>query len=529
MNGKGGLTQFEANANPGTASFQNGAASAPAAALGSAAAGQTLFFGTSSAASAKITNSGGAAASAFPGVTLFAVNATAGSATIENTPASVANANGGITQFSQDAVAADATIINRGAAVASLDGAGSPQLLGPRTQFVNNSSAQRAVITNYPGQASNAGGGETRFRDDSSAGAATITNLGASVTGALEGRTTFAENAKAGTATITAEAASVFGAGGSIRFGDNSSAENATLIARGTDASSGLGGGNIVFSQAASGGNARVVVEAGTAAGGLSIGELTMPGTSIGSLEGGGQVLLAGKNLTVGSNALDTIFSGTMVDGFAPGGSLTKVGAGTLTFSGVGTYTGTTSLLDGILRVEGTINGPVDVQGGILGGNGMLNGGINVGPDGVVAPGASIGSLTTNGPLAFGAGSIYGLEIDSTARTADVAHALGISIGADVDLFGQEIGAGTLPTGQSFTILDNFSANPTTGMFTGLGEGSELQIGQNLYRITYFGGDGNDVVLFSQSVPEPGILGMLAGCSFGLTVRRIRRRAEHRS
>jgi hypothetical protein len=71
------------------------------------------------------------------------------------------------------------------------------------------------------------------------------------------------------------------------------------------------------------------------------------------------------------------------------------------------------------------------------------------------------------------------------------------------------------------TIIENTSADPTTGFFEGLPDGSTLLIGVNLFQIEYDFGDGtNDVALIL--VPEPvTISGLAAGLAFlGLRRRR---------
>jgi len=53
---------------------------------------------------------------------------------------------------------------------------------------------------------------------------------------------------------------------------------------------------------------------------------------TIGSLSGNGQVFLGSANLTIGTDDLSTLFSGTLQDGGAAGrtgGSLTQIGQGT--------------------------------------------------------------------------------------------------------------------------------------------------------------------------------------------------------
>ena len=101
-------------------------------------------------------------------------------------------------------------------------------------------------------------------------------------------------------------------------------------------------GGVITFHSRSSGGTARVEAFGN---GSLDISNhndpsMTNDGVTIGSLEGDGIVFLGRFTLTIGSNDLNTNFSGTLQNGspFGPGSgaaSLAKIGHGTLTLSGV--------------------------------------------------------------------------------------------------------------------------------------------------------------------------------------------------
>ena len=53
----------------------------------------------------------------------------------------------------------------------------------------------------------------------------------------------------------------------------------------------------------------------------------------------------------------------------------------------------------------------------------------------------------------------------------------------------------TPAVGQQFTLIDNQSGSPINGTFTGLAEGAIFQVDNVYFRISYLGGDGNDVVL----------------------------------
>ena len=95
-----------------------------------------------------------------------------------------------------------------------------------------------------------------------------------------------------------------------------------------------------------------------------------------GSIEGAGSYFLGGKQLTVGSNNLSTTVSGTISDGGASGetgGSLVKVGTGTLTLSGANSYTGLTTISQGAINLTGQLVSPVSVEAsGTLGSTGTV-------------------------------------------------------------------------------------------------------------------------------------------------------------
>jgi Ca2+-binding RTX toxin-like protein len=78
------------------------------------------------------------------------------------------------------------------------------------------------------------------------------------------------------------------------------------------------------------------------------------------------------------------------------------------------------------------------------------------------------GGLTLNGSLAIVVGGGY----DSTAQVGD-----------------------------TLVIVDHVGAGPVTGTFTGQPEGSEITVGSLTFRVSYVGGDGNDVTLEIIGVP----------------------------
>ncbi|MFF5308923.1 hypothetical protein [Streptomyces massasporeus] len=59
------------------------------------------------------------------------------------------------------------------------------------------------------------------------------------------------------------------------------------------------------------------------------------------------------------------------------------------------------------------------------------------------------------------------------------------------------------PGTPEITVLDHRGKGRTSGTFTGLKEGARLKLAGTAYRLTYQGGDGNDVVLTAARAPRP--------------------------
>ncbi|AOO80640.1 autotransporter domain-containing protein [Bosea vaviloviae] len=105
-------------------------------------------------------------------------------------------------------------------------------------------------------------------------------------------------------------------------------------------------------------------------------------------------------------------------------GTLTKQGSGKLILTGTNNYTGPTSVLAGLLVVNGSLTGSaITVAGGALGGSGTV-GSLIIASGGTVAPGNSIGTLNVAGNVAFAAGSTYQVELNA-AGASDLVAATG--------------------------------------------------------------------------------------------------------
>ena len=229
---------------------------------------------------------------------------------------------------------------------------------------------------------------------------------------------------------------------------------------------------------------------------------------TFGSIEGLGKLDLSYRSIVVGSNHLDTTFSG-IISGF---GSLTKTGHGRLILAGASTYTSVnhrraaTIVSQGTLLVNntsgsGTGTGSVLVRGGTLGGTGTIAGSVQVGNDrgsgAILSPGDSKNppaSLTIESNLSFVSDATLHTRMNSNNGSAGafVANAVTIS-GAQI--FISDAGNTALPPGTVFTAISNTAATPISGTFTNLADGGTITVGSNTFQANYEGGDGNDLTL----------------------------------
>ena len=448
--------------------------------------GFIIFNDSSSAGSGTFTNNGPTTASQTfgGGATLFSGSATAANGTFINnggTVSSQVNGTSGNTDFGGTATAADGIFTNKAATVSGGDGGG--------TAFGSSSTAGNATITNEGGIVRGGSGGGTSFSGlfgASTAGNATITNNAGVVSGASGGTTSFEGffeivgprsrifgSSTAGNATIIVNGTNISGAGGSETvFFTNSSnplgastAGNATLIANG--GAGGGQGGEILFKGFSQGGTSRIEVFGN---GSLDISAHAAPGLTVGSIEGSGNVFLGVNNLIVGSNNTSTAFSGVIQDGGengGRGGSVTKIGTGTLTLSGADTYTGNTNINGGVLQVDGSIMSNTSVNhGGMLAGTGTVTGSVTNNRGGTVSPGDAPGTLTVNSYTQMSGSTLL---IDIAGPNAGQFSVLDVLGNANLNpnaLLLPLLQDGFVPTvGESFTFMDYSALTGTFSIF----------------------------------------------------------------
>ena len=102
--------------------------------------------------------------------------------------------------------------------------------------------------------------------------------------------------------------------------------------------------------------------------------------------------------------------------------SVIKTGAGVLNLSVANTYSGATTVSNGVLSLTGSLNslGGVTAVGGLLVGNGTITGPVTVGPGGSIEAGTtnSLGTLTLASTLILSGNTV--VKINKTAATSDL-------------------------------------------------------------------------------------------------------------
>lgn len=237
---------------------------------------------------------------------------------------------------------------------------------------------------------------------------------------------------------------------------------------------------------------------------------------SIGSIEGDGLVFLGASfagpegRLTVGTNNLNTTFSGVIQDGGVvggTGGSLTKTGTGTLKLTGANTYTGGTIVEAGKLVIgnsagSGTGTAPVELNGGTIGGKGTVSGNVTIGTGSgsgaFLAPGTGASTptvFTIQSNLTFKADGTFTCKLNTNKAEADQVVANGVTIESGAQFNFSAVANKKLALGKVFIAISNTSATAISGAFANLPDESIVTVGINKFQVSYSGGNGNDLTL----------------------------------
>jgi fibronectin-binding autotransporter adhesin len=187
----------------------------------------------------------------------------------------------------------------------------------------------------------------------------------------------------------------------------------------------------------------------------------------------------------------------------------------------------------GTLQVDGQLLSPtpfgdVTISGGAVGGSGTISGTVRASGLGAatISPGTDGGAgRLTVGTVALGSTVFQGvplldLDLNGTSPGADYDQ-LRVLNGTTLSRFALDVSVGfPAQFGDSFTIIDDVFSGPILGAHASLPEGATISSGGYQFRLSYLGGDGNDVTL--TVVPEPTSM-TLTAAAVGITSRRRRR------
>jgi len=313
--------------------------------------------------------------------------------------------------------------------------------------------------------------------------------------------------------------------GGNLILGGNNSYTGDTTVSSGTLSVNGSLGSSAVN-----------VASAGTLSGSGSVaGTTTVTG---GTVNGDGLTLAAANfsgvstvsGTTKASNV--TVTSGTTFNqGSTSITNVLGVNIGAiLVNTGSVSAASVTVAATGHLTNHGTVTATnVDV-GGLLSGNGTINAALTI-----TSGGELNGRTTVNGSLAVNSGAKVSLQLESLSNHDEIVVSNGVSLSGNLtltlsDAFLAETSTGS--SSESIILVDNTSAVGISHAFDTISyittsgtyavTGDTFTVGSTQYRISYTGGDGNDLAL--TVVPEPGTWAMLVGgVGMLLGAQRMRR------
>ncbi|ADB16009.1 autotransporter-associated beta strand repeat protein [Pirellula staleyi DSM 6068] len=221
---------------------------------------------------------------------------------------------------------------------------------------------------------------------------------------------------------------------------------------------------------------------------------------------GAGRTLNFLDTTRVNTNGFDVTVLGVVASSDGDN-TFVKDGLGTLSLQGINTTTSPIRIDAGRLNLNGSTLAAASFtvhNGGTLGGTGDINGTVTVNTGGTVDPGLSPGVLES-GSVSFAADAIFSVEIgggdagDGAGFHSQLDVTGTISINTAADLAIASFGGYVPVDGESYIIIRNDGTDLVTGNFEGLAEGTIISadfLGSGkTARITYQGGDGNDVAI----------------------------------
>ncbi len=208
-------------------------------------------------------------------------------------------------------------------------------------------------------------------------------------------------------------------------------------------------------------------------------------------------------------------------------GALLKEGSKTLNLTGNNTaFTGATTVVDGLLKINGAFGGAVTVQNGAsLGGSGTFNALATIDGGGHLAPGNSPGTITFANGLSLDDGAILDLQLGITS--SDKILVTGGTFSLNPGLLGgftiNIADAGDFGAGP-YTLID-YSSGATLGSGINVGD---FHLGSTIAGYDYAFTINNNTLqlnITASAIPEPSTYGAIAGAVI-LATALIRRRRQ---
>ena len=182
----------------------------------------------------------------------------------------------------------------------------------------------------------------------------------------------------------------------------------------------------------------------------------------------------------------------------------------TITYSADSQYTGFNVAKNTTALLTGTYYNATVFSGGILKGTGTLKATLLINNGGILAPGTSPGCLSSGSLFLNGE---FQVELQGTTACTlyDQQKVTGgVTLNSTTSTLNMSlINKYTPKVGDAFKIIDNDAADVVTGTFKGLPEGATFKVSGYVMKISYKGGDGNDVVVTVQSIPSVPETGLL--------------------
>ena len=243
-----------------------------------------------------------------------------------------------------------------------------------------------------------------------------------------------------------------------------------------------------------------IVANSSNASGLLDLAGYDLEATSITAGQSSANAIITSSSgtptLTV-TNAVANTYEGVITGSI----SLEKGGAGTLTLTRNSSYSGTTAVNAGSLRVNGDLSGASGAvtvaSGASLEGIGTLGSAITIESGGNLQPGVgSEGTLIIDSDLNLA--GVYDFDISgTTVSTHDLTSVTGnVTLSGTLNVV--EAGGtdfSSLTVGDEIRLIDLTGAGSVSGTFADLAEGGAVTLGGSVFTISYTGGNGNDVVL----------------------------------